>query len=184
MLGVGPHDDWPAVQRAYREQMRRSHPDVAGAASTTAAARANAAYARLGRARHEVPAEPTVEAPAEPTARSTGVPTVPAGGPTAGPAVTVLDGDTIHLDCPADEALALLVEATHTLGEVTYLDRSCSIFEAMVPVAGEGPCSLVVTLQGRADGTDAFCTLEALRRVAQPPVGHVVAALAQALARR
>ena len=35
-------------------------------------------------------------------------------------------------------------------------------------------CSLVITLQGRADGTDAFCTLEAIEHVASPPVRPVV----------
>ncbi len=51
----------------------------------------------------------------------------------------------------------------------------------MVPVAGEGACSLVISLQGRAAGTDAFCTLEAIQRVAQPPVRHVTEALVDAL---
>jgi hypothetical protein len=64
---------------------------------------------------------------------------------------------------------------------VTYLDRSCAILEALVSLEGEGTCSLVITFQGRAHGTDAFCTLEAIEHVASPPVRPVVAALARAI---
>jgi hypothetical protein len=67
------------------------------------------------------------------------------------------------------------------VGDVTYVDRSCAIFEALVSVPGEGTCSLVVTFQGRSDGTDAFCTLEAIERVASPPVRSVVEALVAAI---
>ena len=52
------------------------------------------------------------------------------------------------------------------------------------PDAGErarGADPLVVSFQGRAEGTDAFCTLEAIQRVAQPPVRHVTEALVDAL---
>ena len=68
-----------------------------------------------------------------------------------------------------------LLEACHRIGDVTYVDRSCAIFEALVAVEGEGTCSLVITVQGRADGTDAFCTLEAIERVrvaTGPPGGR------------
>ncbi len=95
----------------------------------------------------------------------------------------VLDGDTVHLPAPPDEAFARLVEAGHQIGDVTYVDRSCAILEVLVRVEGEGVCSLVITLQGRAHGTEAFCTLEAIEHVASPPVRPVVEALVGALAR-
>jgi hypothetical protein len=38
-----------------------------------------------------------------------------------------------------------------------------------------------VSFQGRAHGTDAFCTLEAIEHVGAPPVGPVVAALREAI---
>ncbi len=85
---------------------------------------------------------------------------------------------------PADEAFARLLDACHQIGDVTYVDRSCAILEALVRVEGEGVCSLVITLQGRADGTDAFCTLEALEHVASPPVRAIVVDLVAALGRR
>jgi hypothetical protein len=93
----------------------------------------------------------------------------------------VLEGDTIRLAMPPDEAFLRLLEAAHRIGDVTYVDRSCAIFEALVSVEGEGTCSLVVSLQGRAHGTEAFCTLEAIEHVASPPVRHVTEALVAAL---
>jgi hypothetical protein len=66
------------------------------------------------------------------------------------------------------------------VGAVSYVDRSNAIFEVVVQHGGEA-CSLVVTLQGRAHGTEAFCTLEALERVASPSPEPVVRQLAAAL---
>ncbi len=130
------------------------------------AALVNAAYATLEAAQREgslhqpSPPEPSLDEPAE-----------------------VLDGDTVHLPMPPDEAFIHLLDACHRIGDVTYLDRSCAILEALVRVDGEGVCSLVITLQGRADGTDAFCTLEAIEHVASPPVRQVVVDLVAALRR-
>lgn len=170
-LGLGPHPTWEEVRAAYRARIQHAHPDRAGG-STEVAAALNGAYATLLQARRDgrlhAPAPPSPS----PTAAEADEPVLPA---------EVLDGDTIHLHLPPDEAFLRLLDAAHHVGDVTYVDRSCAIFEALVTVAGEGTCSLVVTLQGRADGTDAFCTLEAIEHVASPPVRHVTEALVAAL---
>jgi hypothetical protein len=183
LLGIGRSAGPAEARVAYRRLIRDAHPDR-NATDGARAAALNEAYAVLVRRRRtrsstSVPAEPTAPAdntsPADP-----GVPAEPAAPAEPVPA-EVLDGDTIHIAAPADEAFALLVEACHRIGHVSYLDRSCAILEAMVRVPDQGTCSLLITLQGRADGTDAFCTLEAVERVAQPPVGPVTAALLEAL---
>jgi hypothetical protein len=165
-LGVADDAPWPAVRTAYRAAIRTAHPDRAGG-STTRAAALNAAYATLLRAHREPPPSPA--------ARGRGAARVHVGP------IEVLDGDTIHLPVPADEAFLVVLEACHRIGDVTYVDRSCAILETLVAVEGEGACSLVVSFQGRAHGTDAFCTLEAIEHVASPPVGPVVAALQEAI---
>lgn len=168
-LGLGSRPTWDEVRAAYRSLIREAHPDRRGG-STERAAALNGAYAALLQARRD-------GALADPAPPPDGD-ILPDDGATP---AEVLDGDTVHLRLPPDEAFMRLLDAAHEIGHVTYLDRSCSIFEALVTVAGEGTCSLVVSLQGRADGTDAFCTLEAIEHVASPPVRHVVEALVAAL---
>jgi hypothetical protein len=94
--------------------------------------------------------------------------------------VRVVGGDTLLLAAPPDEAFALLLEAGHRVGNVSYVDRSCAIFEVVVRQDGE-TCSLVVTLQGRAHGTEAFLTLEAMERAASLTPDRIVARVLAAL---
>lgn len=175
VLGVTGTASWTEVRAAYRERIAQAHPDRAGG-STTVAAALNDAYTTLARARRAGTLHPATP-PRGPT-RSGG--SHPETEPSFGP-VEVLEGDTIHLPVPADEAFMRLVDACDRIGDVTYVDRSCAILEALVRIEGEGVCSLVISLQGRSNGTDAFCTLESIERVASPPVRDVVAALGGAL---
>jgi hypothetical protein len=179
VLGLGRAPTWAEVRVAYRAQIASAHPDRAGG-DTERAAVVNEAYAVLERAHRQgalgaVPASPSTSPPAAPAA-------APRWEPLDEPP-EVLEGDTVHLAVPPDEAFGRLVEAGHRIGAVTYVDRSCSILEVLVRVEGEGTCSLLVTTQGRAEGTDAFCTLEAIEHVASPPVRPVVEALVEALRR-
>ena len=174
-LGLGPAPTWAEVRVAYRAQIAAAHPDRAGG-DTARAALLNAAYAALEQAHRDG----SLQQPARPVPSPNTPPPAPA--PLDEPP-EVLDGDTVHLPVPADEAFVRLLDACHRIGDVTYVDRSCAILEALVRVEGEGVCSLVITLQGRADGTDAFCTLEAIEHVATPPVRPVVAELVAALRR-
>lgn len=176
-LGLGPAPTWTEVRVAYRAQIAAAHPDRAGG-DTHRAALVNQAYATLDRAHregrlHQHPGP--VSAPSPPPR-----PRPPDHAPREEPP-EVLDGDTVHLQAPPDEAFVRVLEACHRIGDVTYVDRSCAILETLVRVEGEGVCSLVITLQGRADGSDAFCTLEAIEHVASPPVRQVVDQLVTAL---
>ena len=176
-LGLGPSPTWTQVRIAYRAQIAASHPDRAGGDPARAAI-VTEAYATLERAHREgrLADHLTPSPPPPPPRRG------PAPAPLDEPP-EVLDGDTIHVLAPPDEAFAHIVDACHRIGDVTYIDRSCAILETLVRVEGEGVCSLVITLQGRAHGTDAFCTLEAIEHVASPPVREVVERLVAALRR-
>ena len=100
-------------------------------------------------------------APTPPPHRPPGSPRPAAGG-------RAQYGDTLLLAAPFDEAFALLLEAGHRAGNVSYVDRACAIFEVVVRQDDE-TCSLVVTLQGWAHGTEAVLTLEAMERPASLP---------------
>ncbi|MET0901824.1 MAG: hypothetical protein ABWZ52_01165 [Acidimicrobiales bacterium] len=175
---MGPAPTWVQVRIAYRAQIAASHPDRVGGDPARAAI-VTEAYATLERAHREGRlADRRAAPPPAPPPR----PPPSAAAPLDEPP-EVLDGDTVHLAVPPDEAFVRLVDACHRIGDVTYIDRSCAILEALLPVEGEGVCSLVITLQGRANGTDAFCTLEAIEHVASPPVRPVVERLVHALRR-
>ncbi len=92
----------------------------------------------------------------------------------APPEVVRLDDDTIALDAPADEAFRWLVEVASDVGEVTYLDRSVPIVEVLCTFVGEPATSLVLTVQGRMDRTDAFCHVESIEARPAPPTAAVV----------
>jgi hypothetical protein len=172
VLGVSAGDGWDVVRLAYRSRIRAAHPDVHGVGTTPVAARLNEAYAVLSRARRAGATPPT----------ATPTPPAPAPPPPAPPrvGVRVVGGDTLLLAAPPDEAFALLLEAGHRVGNVSYVDRSCAIFEVVVRQDGE-TCSLVVTLQGRAHGTEALLTLEAMERAASLPPDRIVARVLAAL---
>lgn len=172
-LGVADGEGWEVVRAAYRRLIRAAHPDVTGDGATGAAARLNEAYAVLSRAKRSG----TLYVPAPPIPATPATPPPPAPPPVG---VAVEGTDTVLLAVPPPEAFALMLDAAHRVGSVSYVDRSCAIFEVVVRVGGEA-CSLVVTFQGRAHGTEAFLTLESLEQAAslspEPVLREVVAAL-------
>lgn len=174
LLGVGPDDGWDAVRLAYRRLIRELHPDRAGPGATARAAQLNEAYGILSNALGGTAMRGRRAMPPRRPAAAT---------PPPSPRVTAhLDGpDLLVVDAPADEAFTRLLEAGHAVGAVSYVDRSCAIFEVIVRHEGES-CSFVVSLQSReTGGTEAYCTLECLERVHSPSPEPVVRELAAAL---
>ena len=94
------------------------------------------------------------------------------------------DGDTIAIGAPPTEAFALLLEAAARLGGIGYVDRQLGILEVIVRFEGGPSCSVLITLQGRAFGTDAFCTMDSIEAAPTPPLRPVVEAIVEELRRR
>lgn len=181
VLGVAPGADATEVRVAFLAGIRRHHPDRTGDSSGDRAAGIIEAYRVLGGSA-TAPDPATAGATVDPTTAEP----VPSGGAGAdgAPPLARLDADTLLLDAPADEAFRWLVDAAHDLGAITYLDRSGPIFEALCRFEDEPATSLVVTIQGRAGGTEAFCTAESIEARPGPPVGAVVDLYELALRRR
>jgi len=187
LLGVTAADGWEEVRAAYRARIRLAHPDVAGDAGALRSVELNAAYRTLSQARregrlHEVPETAPVPQPYRaPTGRGP-LATRPEWSPVPGPPpdVRLLGNDTLVLSSTPDETFRRLVEATHELGEISYVDRSSAIFEAVLRLDDGTHASFVVSLQWRAhDATcEAFCTLEALERAEALDVSGVLHQLA------
>ncbi|HEY4375787.1 MAG TPA: DnaJ domain-containing protein [Acidimicrobiales bacterium] len=173
VLGVKPDADAAEVRRAYHERIRSRHPDHAGAGATADAAQIISAYGVL--VAPVSPAPPPPRAAAAPP-RSTWGPRPPTRIRSwIEPASIVrVDDDTIAIGAPADEAFLLLMEAAHDIGEVSYVDRSVPILEAICTFEGQPATSLVITLQGRNDGTEAFCTSESIEARPGPHTKDVV----------
>lgn len=170
-LGVGPGAGWHDVRSAYRRLVRAHHPDLDAAAGATAAtARITEAYAVLRRER-SLP-------PAGPPGQSSPPPASPPGDESA---VARVDGETLIIDAPPEEAFARLFHVAHEIGEVTYFDADVGLLETVVEVPGAPVCSLLISLQWRAGGTEAFCTLETLGTGRPPSLAGVVDVLAERL---
>ncbi|MDE0804521.1 MAG: hypothetical protein OSA99_14510 [Acidimicrobiales bacterium] len=193
VLGVDASDEWSVVRDAYRRLVRESHPDLVGDTGVERTVQINAAYRTLSTARrdgrlHDVEAAsavPTPPAGSGPNARTPAdkVDVRPRRGEPAAPTavgvpddVRLLGADTIALGSPPAETFRRLVEAVHSLGEISYIDRGSAIFEAVLALDDGHHASFVVSLQWRAhDATcEAFCTLEALDRAEHLDVSGVL----------
>jgi len=187
LLGVTATDGWAEVRAAYRARIRLAHPDVAGESGSARAVELNAAYRALAQARragrlHEPgPAAAPTPQPFRPSATGAPMATRPEWPPAPGPPadVRLLGSDTLVLSSTPDVTFRRLVEATHEIGEISYVDRSSAIFEAVLGLDDGTHASFVVSLQWRAhDATcEAFCTLEALERAEALDVSGVLAQL-------
>lgn len=188
VLGVSATDDWSTIRDAYRDLVRRTHPDVVGDAGVEATILVNIAYRTLALARREDrlhATEPARGAPTGPTARPAAekvdvAPRQPRPRPSdhegVAADVRLLGTDTIVLSSTPAETFRRLVEAVHSLGDISYVDRGSAIFEAVLALDDGHHASLVVSLQWRAhDATcEAFCTLEALDRAEHLDVSGVL----------
>jgi hypothetical protein len=82
---------------------------------------------------------------------------------------------------PAAETYAALFEAAGRIGEIAYFDRQLGIVETIVRFQGGPTCSVMMTLQGRADGTEIFCTMESIEATPAPNIRPVLDALVEEL---
>ena len=168
LLGVDGSAGPDELRAAFRRALRRTHPDLHGGDGAEAR-RVLVAYELLtgDQPEPEVPPEPEPE---------------PERVPVAGAAVAV-DGDTISAELPAGDLFEILVAAAEEVGEITYLDADAGLLEVLVRITGHGPCSVVLTLQGRGPGgehsvTEASCTVEPLGSGPAPSPEVVAAVLA------
>lgn len=199
VLGVAVDADDATVRRAYRGLIAKAHPDRAGASSSDRASRIIAAYQVLRDAdpadREALRPDPPGPRPDERRRTEPGTGSAArrwwrlddgtlAVDPATPPAIARSAGDSLLFDAPAAETFAWLLHTAPDIGEVTYVDRSVPILEVLCQFLGEPATSLLITLQGRALGTEAFCTAESIEARPGPPTAAVVDVLEDALRNR
>lgn len=180
VLGLGSGAAMTDVRAAFRRLVLEHHPDIAGAHETAQTARLTEAYALLRRVADASGGDTITVAPPAPAA-----PPPPAPTPTAyeeAIAAELAAGDTLLLRASVAESFAVLFEAAGRIGHVAYFDRQLGILETIVRFEGGPSCSLLMTLQGRAGATEAFCTLESIEAMETPSIRPVIEALLDALA--
>lgn len=184
VLGVSAADEWTTVRDAYRTAVRATHPDLVGESGVERTVQVNAAYRTLAIARREGRLDAVEHSST--TGRTAPVPR-PSRRPRSSISsqiaedVHLIGGDTVVLSSTPSETFRRLVEATNALGEISYIDRSSAIFEAVLQLQDGTHASFVVSLQWRShDSTcEAFCTLEALDRAESLDASGVLEQLAQ-----
>jgi hypothetical protein len=185
ILGVKPGMTLTEVRVIYRDKLRITHPDVrAGDVSVDEAGRATALLNEaFNTIRLIVEQQGCV--PISMSSPIQGDSSVSTGPPRnagshhfgSGAAVSIESDDTLSIDAPPDEAFALLLEASSRLGGIGYIDRSLGILEIIVRFEGGPSCSVLMNLQGRAFGTDIFCTMDSIEAAPTPPFAPVMEAL-------
>jgi hypothetical protein len=171
VLGVAVGATPDQVRVAYRAALRRSHPDLHGGDGD----RTRAVVTAYRVLRDEAGTEPEPEPGSEPGAASE-APAAPAD------VAVVVDGDTVAADLPAGDLFTMLLEVGERIGEVSYADPAAGLLEVVVTVADHGACSVVLSLQARAEGlTEAWCTVEPLGTGPAPPPAAVAALLGDGL---
>jgi hypothetical protein len=192
LLGLSPGTPMQQVREAYRDKVRASHPDLVGPdgdrnEATARTARITSAFAVVRRAVIDAGTDSVPEPPPPPPPSQTPDRTPAAGtGPRPWEVDRIeaeTDGDTIAIAAPPSEAFALLLEAGARVGGIGYVDRQLGILEVIVRFEGGPSCSVLITLQGRAFGTDAFCTMDSIEAAPTPPIRPVVEALVEELTR-
>lgn len=171
-LGVSDDAGWDEVRSAYRRLVRTHHPDrgrtpTEVAARTRRTAEVTAAYASLSAA-FGVTAAGSGAANAAP----------PPAAPVEG------DATVLRIALPPPEALAVLLEAAHDLGEVSYLDRANGVLEVIVSDGPGRVSSLLVLTEPDGAGTRAEFGTEPLGVHPAAPPGPLAERMARLLARR
>lgn len=185
-LGLA-HDvrDHAVLRAAWRARLREVHPDLNPADTAAESVRVvNEAFRFLVSPSAEVSPPPSGKAPRGGKApRSAAPPRRPR--PTAPPRTLrtrMADPTTVLVEASRPEALAAVIEAAHRLGEVSYLDPSAGLVEAVVEFVEAPTSSVVMSLQGRGAEVEVFCTVEPLSGGDSPPADAVAALVARTIA--
>jgi len=180
LLGVSVDTPWSDVRAAYRRLLHEHHPDHASVdertdhatrtTRTTRTAQLTVAYQVLREMQREMQ-----RAPADESATSSTFSADPMPPPDD-------DSRRLLLDATPEEAYFALVEASHAIGFVSYVDRQSGVLEVIVtPTPGE-VTSIVIEVLAHKGRSLAVLYAEPLGRHAPASLDEFTEQLARKLA--
>jgi hypothetical protein len=187
VLGLPSGVAMQRVRSEYRRLVRAHHPDVSPTGESTRAAQLTEAYAVLQAAVRRSGSD-VIDLDDQPSGEDASSSPVEAERAARrspydeAVAAELAAGDSLIVHAPANETFGLLFEAAGRVGHLAYFDRQLGIIETIVRFEGGPSCSLLITLQGRVNGTEAFLTLESIEADPTPPLAPVVEALVHEIA--
>ena len=168
LLGVGASTPWEEVRRAYRDQLMASHPDAAGAQASPERTEQVVEAFRTLRELTDDGLKPL------PTDSGFGFEDHDFNDPNAPLVLHARPGDVFVRLCQAGEHI----------GHVSYKDRDANILQITLDSSEHwGPSQLTAELTADGDLTLALFSLEPMGVRPAPPIGDVVADLAESLRR-
>ncbi|MFN8036642.1 MAG: DnaJ domain-containing protein [Acidimicrobiia bacterium] len=162
ILGVAPSAAPDEIRAAYRAALREHHPDRGvddspsrRRARTERTAALNTAYRVLRTDRGEArrPAGSTVAAPASASAPAT-APTTGSATAANRAAAEVGEGTRLLLALSPEDAYFALVEASHAIGFVSYVDRQNGILEVIVTKGAPDEVNEVTSIMIEVTGVE------------------------------
>ena len=178
VLGVASGSTEKDVQIAFHELMRIHHPDVVSAIGDSTAGTVDPSLLTEAYAVIVASLRTSPEGRVPTIARTIHSPHLSSASSSI---ASEHDGDTIWIEAPPDEAYQRLLEAAAGLGGIGHVDRTLGLLEVIVRFEGGPSCSVLMTLQGRAHGTDVFCEMESIEAEPTPAILPVLDALVEQL---
>ena len=179
ILGVAEGDSEKDVRGLFHDLMRRHHPDVV--ASTTSDKQGVIDPSLLTEAYAVVLASVRASSDGHVPQMFRVIDVAASPPSTPKPITSEHDGDTIWVEAPPDETYQRLLDAAATIGGIGHVDRNLGLLEVIVRFEGGPSCSVLMTLQGRAHGTDVFCEMESIEAEPAPSILPVLDALLEQL---
>lgn len=193
VLGLVPGQNLEEARQRFRELLLKTHPDVVGdRASAAEATDGTIALTTAFNVVREavalgdgylIPVPTDHDSPA-PSNADTESDTCRHRAGNASPADTIeirADGDSLFITAPPPETFGILLDAGSRLGGIGYVDRNLGILEVIVRFEGGPSCSVLMTMQGRAFGTDVFISMESIEADPTPALAPVLDALLEEL---
>lgn len=174
VLGVAPGADAAALRAAFRDALRRHHPDTT--ADPDGAGERTATVVEAYRLLRDL-ADASEPAPA-PVAAPAPTPAAPLA------TVEVIGAEALWVGVDARLVAAALLEVADELGEVSYVDRSGGLVQLTVRPPDGPTCWFTLSTHHRPGGAVVVATLESIEAAPTPPADALLLALAEALAAR